>query len=265
MTPPSYCLNDTERDQMQRDGYVLRESVFTAAEVAAAIDACEEVVSRVSKGRTAKRYHVGSYTFDPDLLQGVFIKWEGDTDVVHGIEPCAHLSPELDAFAYDARFVDPAKAFVDDDDPKLWTEKINLKRPKHGGLNPFHQDFPYWQGEADDATRIVTAMVFLDDATLENGTLEVLPGSHLDGMRDTWTDKDAFGNLEIDHTKLPTTETVALEVAAGSVVWFGPFLVHKSGANTSTKQRRSLLYSYQPAAFTHQRDKSAYVGKNNNA
>ena len=43
-----------------------------------------------------KRFTVGSYTFEPDWSQDLIIKWEGDTDIVHGLEPLAHLSPELD-------------------------------------------------------------------------------------------------------------------------------------------------------------------------
>lgn len=50
---------------------------------------------------------------------------------------------------------------------------------------------------------------------------------------------------------------VPLEVPAGSVVFFGPLLVHKSEPNLSAKDRRALLYSYQPAGFTHSRDIAA--------
>jgi ectoine hydroxylase-related dioxygenase (phytanoyl-CoA dioxygenase family) len=45
-------------------------------------------------------------------------------------------------------------------------------------------------------------------------------------------------------------KTVAVEVEAGSVVFFGPFLVHKSDPNVSDCDRRALLYSYQPKRFT---------------
>jgi ectoine hydroxylase-related dioxygenase (phytanoyl-CoA dioxygenase family) len=36
-------------------------------------------------------------------------------------------------------------------------------------------------------------------------------------------------------------------VPAGTVVYFGPMLVHQSAQNFSDQQRRALLYSYQPA------------------
>jgi ectoine hydroxylase-related dioxygenase (phytanoyl-CoA dioxygenase family) len=94
-------------------------------------------------------------------------------------------------------------------------------------------------------------MLFLDDATLENGTLEVIPGSHARGPWKQRTDRDAFGNLEMDPSEAEGHTPVALEVPAGTVVWFGPLLVHKSEPNRSEKERRALLYSYQPEGFTH--------------
>ncbi len=139
----------------------------------------------------------GSYVFDPDLVRFVIIKWEGDSDVVHGIEPFAHLSPALDGWATDRRFLEPMQDLVGSDDPVLFTEKLNLKRPHHGGVNPLHQDYPYWVGVAQDPAEVATAMLFLDDATLDNGCLHVVPGSHKSGVWSTRDDGDQFAGNEI--------------------------------------------------------------------
>ena len=252
-TVAEHRLTPPEREVLERDGYVLREGVFSLAEVAEITDACERLLADLVKDRKGKRYHVGSYTFEPDLLTDCTIKWEGDTDVVHGIEPFAHLSPDLEKWGYDSRFLGPSVDFVGDDQPTLFTEKLNLKRPRVGGPNPWHQDWPYWEF-ADDRHRIVTAMLFLDDATLENGTLQVLPGSQQRGPWPLRTDSDAFGNLEMDATEVEGMTPVPLEVPAGSVVFFGALLVHKSDPNTSDKDRRALLYSYQPSGMMNARD-----------
>ena len=244
----SHRLSDAEREQMARDGYVVRERVFDLDECAAITEACESLVEELVAHRQAerKRYHVGSYTFDPDRLTGCTIKWEGDSDVVHGLEPFAHLSEPLRTWGQDARFVEPSVDFIGEDELDLFTEKLNLKRPFVGGRNPWHQDYPYWEGFADEPDNKVTAMLFLDDASLENGTLQVLPGSHIRGKARTRTDSDLFGNLELDPREAEGKRPLPLEVPAGSVVWFGPFLIHKSEQNTSDRQRRSLLYTYQP-------------------
>ncbi|HVP31709.1 MAG TPA: phytanoyl-CoA dioxygenase family protein [Myxococcota bacterium] len=53
-------------------------------------------------------------------------------------------------------------------------------------------------GVARDATRVATAMALLDDATVENGCLHVVPGSHRSGVWKGRTDGDAFARNEID-------------------------------------------------------------------
>ena len=47
---------------------------------------------------------------------------------------------------------------------------------------------------------------------------------------------------------------VPVEVAGGSVVYFGSLLVHKSAPNHSDRERRTLLFSYQPAGHTRMLD-----------
>jgi hypothetical protein len=249
----SHRLDDNERQQLATDGYVVRERVFTTGEVTAVVEACESLVDKVARGRRGERSAVGSYTFEDDREATLMVKWEGVSDVIHGLEPFAHLSPLLGGLAVDPRFVQPMIDVIDDPAPTLFTEKLNLKRPHHGGKNPLHQDFPYWS-DAKDASRIATAMMLLDDADTDNGTLEVVPGSHLQGLWHTRTDADYFGNLEIDPAAENGLRTVPIELHAGSVVYFGPFLVHRSAPNRSDRERRALLFSYQPPGAPDMRD-----------
>jgi ectoine hydroxylase-related dioxygenase (phytanoyl-CoA dioxygenase family) len=217
------------------------------------VDAREALVADLVRERQGRRIHAGSYVFDPDVTRQTMIKWEGDSDIVQGVEPLAHVSPELKAWGEDARLLGTAAAMIGGP-AALWTEKLNLKRPHHGGVNPMHQDHPYWVGTADDADRVMTIMLMLDDATLANGCLHVVPGSHKSGEWDKRTDADVFGQNEIDFNAYAEAELVPLEMKAGSLVAFGPFLVHQSAPNTSDTERRALLFSYQPVGMTHIRD-----------
>lgn len=244
-----FCLDVVEQQALARDGFVVRRAVFGPGELAEICRCCEELVAELVRDRKGRRRQFGSYVFDHDRMLGVTIKWEGDSDVVHGIEPFAHLSPALRAWGYDARFVDPMRDVIGDDSPGLFTEKLNLKRPRHGGVNPLHQDFPYWEPASSDATRIATAMLFLDDADRENGCMEVLPGSHLRGQWPTRTDADSFGRNEMDPATCEGLALTPVEVPAGTVLYFGAFLVHRSSPNRSARQRRALLYSYQPGGW----------------
>jgi len=243
----SYRFDPAELQAYEQDGFVIRRDVFGPDEVAAMVDQSEALVSDLVRDRVGHRLRAGSYVFDPDLLRGVLIKWEGDTDAVHGIEPFAHLCEPLGEAGLDPRLVDPMRSVLGCEDVALFTEKLNLKRPEVGGPNPPHQDYPYWRGVADDPTEVATTIVYLDDADIDNGCTWVAPGSHRSGMWTTRDDLGEFGANEIDARAYPDLEMIPVEVPAGSTVTFGAFLVHQSTPNRSTTDRRALLYSYQPA------------------
>ena len=247
-------LSASEREAFERDGYVIRQDVFTPGEIDEIAAACEALVDEVINGHEQHRQQFSGYVFDTDLERAVVIKWEGDSDVVHGLEPFAHLSPPLEAWGYDERLVAPMRGMLGYDDLELYTEKLNLKRPHLGGANPLHQDYPYWVGYSDNAAEIATTILFLDDSTIENGCLWVVPGSHRDGPWQTRSDGDGFASNEVDEASYADAEQVPVELAAGSTVSFGPLLVHRSAPNTSDKGRRALLYSYQPAGRRKQVD-----------
>jgi hypothetical protein len=244
-------LSAIEQEQLERDGYVARERVFDRHEVDAMIASSEELVAGLVEGRRGRRFNVGSYVFEPDALALVMLKWEGDSDQLHGIEPVAHLSADLERWGLDPRLVEPMTTLVGDDAPSLFTEKLNLKRPRVGGPNPLHQDYPYWTDSTEDATRVATATVYLDDTTVANGCLEVVPGSHRSGRLPGRTDADFFGSFEMDPDANAHLERVAVELPAGSVVFFGAFLAHATGPNHTDTHRRALLYSYQPHGRPH--------------
>jgi len=243
-------LSAAERDQLARDGFVVRERELSAPELARLGADCEAMVAHVCAASVGRRkVAVGSYMFQLARGLATMVKWEpAHPDVVQGIEPFAHFDDALRAWAADARFIEPMKDVVGAEAIELFTEKLNVKRARTGGSIVLHQDYPYWTDNSDGAAEIATAIVFLDDATRENGCLEVAPGSHLGGVRaQRKDDPGGFGSLEMDTALFDDAQLVALEVPAGSMVFFGSLLVHRSLPNRSDADRRVLLYSYQPA------------------
>jgi ectoine hydroxylase len=246
-----FKLSPNEQAALDRDGFLVRESVFTPAECRAIANDCETLATRVIDASHGKKHVVGSYMFQRANELAMYVKWEpDDPDLLQGIEPFAHLSKELADWGMDPRVIDPAKTICGQDDIVLYTEKLNLKRARRGGQYILHQDFPYWQSENPVAHKVATAMIFLDESTRENGCLEAAPGSHKQGVHKL-RHVPGFGGLEMDPAHFDHSRLVALEVKAGSVVWFGAFLVHRSLPNRSDKDRRALLYSYQPAGHPH--------------
>ena len=78
----------------------------------------------------------------------------------------------------------------------------------------------------------------------------MLPGSHTVGKHPQ-RQADGFGALEMDPAQFDENRLIALEVPAGTVAFFGAFLVHRSLPNLSDRDRRALLYSYQPPGHPH--------------
>ena len=241
-------LSPAEAWGLERDGYVVREGVVAGDELARIQSACEALVARlVARELTTPRIPAGSYLFQADPELATIVKWEPEhPDVVQGVEPFAHFDAELRAWGEDARFVDPIRDLLGCAGVELFTEKLNVKRAQVGGPIVLHQDHPYWVANSVDASQIATALLFLDDAHRGNGGLEVLPGSHAAGPREGGA-KRGFGRFELPPGSIDERELVTLEVPAGSVVWFGSLLVHRSLPNRSGGDRRTLLYSYQPA------------------
>ena len=253
----SHRLTEDERRSYDEDGYLVRPRVFGGDDLRELRHASERVVADLVAHSSGRSLDMGSYVFEIEKARHTVIKWEADArDTVLGVEPVAHLHPAIEKYAHDPRLTEPMRDAIAADEVCLYTEKLNVKRARVGGPVVLHQDYPYWADVADDATRIATALVFLDDANRTNGGLEVAPGSHRLGLQPgkATDDPHDFGRFETDPECFDTDGLVSLDVAAGGVVFLGPFLVHRSEPNPSDADRRALLFSYQPRGMRHSRE-----------
>jgi len=250
----SFRFDAAERARYERDGFIVRERVFDTQECAEIAADCEALVAELVAANRSAKHVVGSYMFERQEAFGINVKWEpARPDVVMGLEPFAHYSKPLNDWGYDPRLVDPCKDVLGEDALVLFTEKINYKRARDGGPIILHQDYPYWAAFTPIASRVATAMLFLDAADAQNGCLEVAPGTHREGVQKRW-DTTGLRNREMDDTAFDLKRLVPLEVPPGSVAYFNAFLVHRSLPNRSDGDRRALLYSYQPAGNPHARE-----------
>jgi ectoine hydroxylase-related dioxygenase (phytanoyl-CoA dioxygenase family) len=98
---------------------------------------------------------------------------------------------------------------------------------------------------------LTAAWIALDDATVENGCLWVLPGSHRPGVLypDREHDDERFDcTVEAYDFPYRDEDAVALEVPAGAIVFFSGYLLHRSLPNTGRHGlRRALANHYMRA------------------
>lgn len=95
------------------------------------------------------------------------------------------------------------------------------------------------------------AWMAMDDATVENGCLWVIPGSHRHGL--IWPQHN-HGDRRFDctgeamHFPYTDDDAVPVEVKKGSIVFFNGYLLHRSLPNyAKTGFRRSLVNHYMSA------------------
>lgn len=145
-------------------------------------------------------------------------------------------------------------------DPRVLQSMVILKQPEIGGAVPPHQDSCFLYTNPPSAVGFWYA---LEDATLENGCLSFLPGSHrwapiekrLVRKRAGVRDEEAGGTEmapnegprfppgeEYGEGEKGEGEYVAGEVKAGSLVMIHGNLLHKSERNTSDKGR--IIYTF---------------------
>lgn len=126
-----------------------------------------------------------------------------------------------------------------------------VKGPEQGMAFSWHQDSGYMVGNGGPADHrpYLTCWCPLDDATVENGTLRLLPftavpesGRRILPHRRDVESHDLIG-WEADEA------SVVLEVPAGSVVAFSSLLLHASGPNHSPDLRRVYLAQYTAEAI----------------
>ncbi len=93
--------------------------------------------------------------------------------------------------------------------------------------------------------------IAMDDATVENGCLWVIPGSHRTGTMyfQEWHGDERFDcALEAQGFPYSNDDAVPVEVRAGSIVFFNGYLLHRSLPNYAESGfRRSLVNHYMSA------------------
>jgi ectoine hydroxylase-related dioxygenase (phytanoyl-CoA dioxygenase family) len=127
-------------------------------------------------------------------------------------------------------------------DLRLSHTKINMKSAQDGSPLEWHQD---WAFAPHTNMSTCVASVMIDDCALENGAMQVIPGSHQGPLYDHHG-ADGFFEGAIPPTTpgLDFSKAAPLVGPAGSVAFHHPLMIHGSGFNRSDKSRRILFLEY---------------------
>jgi phytanoyl-CoA hydroxylase len=128
---------------------------------------------------------------------------------------------------------------------KCMQSMLFVKPPQFQG-QAWHQDEIYIPTRDRS---LIGAWIALDDATIENGCLWVVPCSHRSGYLYPQRPHDNADEFDFAPESFGFDESaeVPVEVPAGSLVFFNGYLLHRSRKNRSEVYRRVLVNHYMNA------------------
>ncbi len=228
-------VTDVHIAQFHEQGFLAIQHAYSAQQVADAMAAVADLIA----GRNAE---FNGVQFEKGI-QDQMAHAEGNQKevLVRKLTKFVGFDSRLDVFGDHAALLD-ILAKIMGEPPRLFANQAMLKPPGIGREKPWHQDHAYFNLPLD--TCIVSAWVALDEATLENGCMRVIPGSHLDGPVVHFKRRDwQICDVDVIRNRI---EAVPLK-PGGVLLWHGR-LHHGTPSNRSDKRRRALQLHYVPAS-----------------
>ena len=217
------------RDQ----GYLAVEQAFTPDEVRAALEGLEGLIM----GRRPDFKGVIFEKKAREILPKLTL--DERQDAVRGICHFVKFDAGLHALAFHPRIFNVMRVLLGEE-PQMCQDMGLIKPPRIGREKPWHQDHAYF--DYPIGTRIVGAWVALDEATLENGCMQVLPGLHKEGPRLHFRRRD----WQICDKEILGRRSLAVPLKPGGLLLFDGLMPHGTPHNSSAIRRRAVQFHYVP-------------------
>jgi len=215
-------------------GYLSVRQAFTPAEIQDAIDG----IIALLMGERPDFKEVVFEASARDLLDT--LGPQERMDAVRKLGEFEAHEPRLKAISQHPKLLAVVKRLLHDRTPEMFQDMALLKPPRIGREKPWHQDHAYFDYPLD--TPVVGVWIALDEATVDNGCMQLLPGRHTGPIihfkRRDW---------QICDQEIMGTKSVAAPLPPGGALLFDGKLPHGTPHNTSPKRRRALQFHYAPA------------------
>ena len=130
------------------------------------------------------------------------------------------------------------------DNATLLTSKLNTKAPGGGMAVEWHQDRAFYPHTNDS---LLAFGLMLEDVNLENGPLQVIPGSHKGPVLSHHHNGIFCGAIDPDDPDFQREKIVTLTGNAGSMTVHHARTLHGSAPNQSDRPRLILFYEIAKA------------------
>ena len=210
-------LSEEQIETFERDGYLIVSQAFTPDEVKRIETWTQELVALPEESGKHWVYHEKS-------LKG------GDADLISRIE---NIVPFHDGFEKLSTVLKGPVGQLLGEEAALFKEKINFKMAGGDGFKPHQDSQAGWDSYADF---FISALVSIDEATVENGCLQLVNGHHKRGLFKSWEPLTEDDMADMEFVLCPTKP--------GDIIFFDCYAPHASEPNLTDQPRRLFYATY---------------------
>lgn len=221
-------LTQAQQDFWQENGYLAIEDLLPPHEV--------EDLQRAAAGLTERAAGLAEST---DRFKLTVFDGSGGGLVQQVAEP-HELGAEWMSLARDPRILDVVEDLIGPN-VQLYYSMMMMKPPRQGFHAPWHQDMAFF---VHDRAALVACQLYIDDSTLENGCIHLVPGSHKLGLLNHF-EGDRFTQIVAGDTSAYDASQVPLPLAAGGMAIWHCLTLHSSPPNRSEHSRRAITFEYK--------------------
>ncbi|MFD1141134.1 phytanoyl-CoA dioxygenase family protein [Larkinella insperata] len=231
-------LSEEQIANYQQDGFLVIEDFLSPQELADWRNALEEALAHRKGHKLPGRKEVygkgdeADKAYYDNVFDQLLNLWQDN--------------PAIRELMLDERLGKMAAQLAGADGIRIWHDQALIKKP---WANPtsWHLDTPYW---SFTDRRALSIWVALDDATLENGCLFFIPGSHRITTFDNPGIGKNMGAIFNTYPQLSTAPSVAVPMKAGSCSFHNGLTIHGAHANMTPGYRRAMTCAYMPDGNT---------------
>ena len=212
---------DEQIEQFGREGYFITDRVLDPA-----------LLDRIGADFERLRQEQDERLRDAGERSGISLEGRNFISNIHALSDAgAELALSRDLAELAGSVLGP--------DVRLYWNQAVTKAPRTGGSFSWHQDSGYVPIEP---LEYLTLWIPLEDASVANGTIWLIPGSHRWGLQEHLVDGETGDKVGYRGD----AEGIPCELPKGAIAVFSSLCLHRSGPNTSDSPRRAYVVQYSP-------------------
>lgn len=211
-------------EKLKENGFVMIENVFSEEILAPLRKLVKEIVGYADKNLE-------------DPFFNYYLRHRSDQGVLYDL---FQRHPEFQTLARNSLMLDVLEGVLGKD--IFMYENCLVYKPK-GKRNevPFHQDFI---NRPNEPIKYIS-WIALDDVTVENGAMKMIPGSHKNGFLPMYRVKGETHHDRIKPEFIDDSKAIHATMKAGTVLIFNQLVVHGSDRVNGDGNRRAYRMSFQ--------------------